>query len=274
MPVALSSERETNSPLRTCHEQRHKLYSIATATSSSLTKQCDDGDCPLVKCCLAPWKPRTLAALLRAAAGSGFGGEACHDAPRKEGRAAPLRLALESAPTASFLPRGLQSNVADRRNRAALLALLQADPHAAADDGSLLQLACEKGYLDLAAALLSHGGVLGPGAPPGRPAPLHAAAEAGDRAGNFRKTPVQPQAKPRPEAKFGAPPPFGVDSVTAQATNSRFTTASSSIGSKSQSRYLGYASPAQPGAGAGPAATTAIVAAGQRPSEGQMLKKR
>ena len=47
-------------------------------------------------------------------------------------------------------------------NRAALLALLQADPHAAADDGSLLQLACEKGYLDLAAALLSHGGVLGP----------------------------------------------------------------------------------------------------------------
>ena len=106
----------------------------------------------------------------------------CHDAPRKEGRAAPLRLALESAPTASFLPRGLQSNVADRRNRAALLALLQADPHAAADDDSLLQLACEKGYLDLAAALLSHGGVLGPGAPPGRPAPLHAAAEAGDRA--------------------------------------------------------------------------------------------
>ena len=36
-----------------------------------------DGDCPLVKCCLAPWKPRTLGALLRAAAGSGFGGEAC-----------------------------------------------------------------------------------------------------------------------------------------------------------------------------------------------------
>ena len=156
------------------------LAALGAERSAELAvrKSDSDGDCPLVKCCLAPWKPRTLAALLRAAAGSGFGGEACHDAPRKEGRAAPLRLALESAPTASFLPRGLQSNVADRRNRAALLALLQADPHAAADDGSLLQLACEKGYLDLAAALLSHGGVLGPGAPPGRPAPLHAAAEA------------------------------------------------------------------------------------------------
>jgi len=138
-----------------------------------------DGDCALVKCCLAPWKPRTLGALLRAAAGSGFGGEVCAEAPRKQGRAKPLQLALESAPKAIFLARGLQQNISDRRNRAALLALLQADPNAAADDGSLLQLACEKGYLDLAAALLSHGGVLGPHAPQGRVSPLHAAAEAG-----------------------------------------------------------------------------------------------
>ena len=92
------------------------LAALGAERSAELAvrKSNSDGDCPLVKCCLAPWKPRTLAALLRAAAGSGFGGEACHDAPRKEGRAAPLRLALESAPTASFLPRGLQSNVADR----------------------------------------------------------------------------------------------------------------------------------------------------------------
>ena len=60
------------------------LAALGAERSAELAVRDSGGDCPLVKCCLAPWKPRTLGALLRAAAGSGFGGEACHDAPRKE----------------------------------------------------------------------------------------------------------------------------------------------------------------------------------------------
>ena len=104
---------------------------------------------------------------------------ACYDAPRKEG--APRRYGSRSK--ARRRPRSCRGPPVERSRPTkpgGLLALLQADPHAAADDGSLLQLACEKGYLDLAAALLSHGGVLGQARSAG--SQHSTAAEAGDRA--------------------------------------------------------------------------------------------
>lgn len=85
----------------------------------------------------------------------------------------------------------------------------------------------------------------------------------GDAAGNFRKERMIVH-KSRPEAQFGAPPPFGVDTVTNTATVSRFATSSASIGGAKKERIIDYAT-LPPGAGAPAPASTAMVAAGQRP---------
>lgn len=54
----------------------------------------------------------------------------------------------------------------------------------------------------------------------------------GDMAGNFKKTPMEILAKPRPET-LTASAPFGVDPTTNKSTNARFATSSASIGSGS-----------------------------------------
>jgi hypothetical protein len=85
----------------------------------------------------------------------------------------------------------------------------------------------------------------------------------GDAAGNFRKE-RQIVHKTRPEAQFGAPPPFGVDTVNNTATRNRFATSASSIGGRTKERIIDY-SVLPPGAGAPAPASTMLVAAGQRP---------
>jgi hypothetical protein len=85
----------------------------------------------------------------------------------------------------------------------------------------------------------------------------------GDAAGNYRKERMIVH-KSRPEAQFGAPPPFGVDSVTMGSTNSRFATSSSTIGGAKKDRIIDYQT-LPPGAGAPAPASTMLTAAGQRP---------
>jgi len=85
----------------------------------------------------------------------------------------------------------------------------------------------------------------------------------GDAAGNFRKERML-VTKSRPEAQFGAPPPFGVDPVHTGATVSRFSTSSSTIGGTKKDRIIDYTS-MPPGTGAPAPASTMIVPAGQRP---------
>jgi len=85
----------------------------------------------------------------------------------------------------------------------------------------------------------------------------------GDSAGNFRKE-RQIVHKSRPEAQFGAPPPFGVDAVAGAATRNRFATSASSIGGREKDRIIDY-SVLPPGAGGFAPASSAMVAAGQRP---------
>jgi len=70
--------------------------------------------------------------------------------------------------------------------------------------------------------------------------------------------------KSRPEAQFGAPPPFGVDPVTGGATVNRFATSASTIGGAKKDRIIDYTS-LPPGAGAPTPASTSLVAAGARP---------
>jgi len=85
----------------------------------------------------------------------------------------------------------------------------------------------------------------------------------GDAAGNYRKERMIVH-KSRPEAQFGAPPPFGVDAVHVPSTQARFSTSSATIGGNKQERIIDYQvreTPPQVGA---PAAN-AIVPAGQRP---------
>ena len=85
----------------------------------------------------------------------------------------------------------------------------------------------------------------------------------GDAAGNYRKERMIVH-KARPEAQFGAPPPFGVDPVTAGQTRNRFATSASSIGGATKDRIIDYTMLPE-GAGAPAPASTSIVAAGQRP---------
>jgi len=85
----------------------------------------------------------------------------------------------------------------------------------------------------------------------------------GDAAGNFRKERMIVH-KSRPEAQFGAPPPFGVDPVNTSATGSRFSTSAATIGGSKRDRIIDYTS-LPPGTGAPAPASTSIVAAGQRP---------
>jgi len=85
----------------------------------------------------------------------------------------------------------------------------------------------------------------------------------GDAAGNFRKERMIVH-KSRPEAQFGAPPPFGVDGVIPQSTQARFSTSSSTIGGNKQERVIDYQVREVPPRVGAPAAN-AIVAAGQRP---------
>jgi len=85
----------------------------------------------------------------------------------------------------------------------------------------------------------------------------------GDAAGNFRKERMIVH-KPRPEAQFGAPPPFGVDGVTGGATQMRFSTSSAGIGGNKQERIIDYQVREEPPKVGSPNAM-AIVAAGQRP---------
>ena len=88
----------------------------------------------------------------------------------------------------------------------------------------------------------------------------------GDAAGNFRKERMIVH-KARPEAQFGAPPPFGVDTVTGTATRNRFATSSSTIGGAKKDRIIDY-TVLPPGTGEPAPASTALVAAGQRPLVG------
>jgi len=81
-----------------------------------------------------------------------------------------------------------------------------------------------------------------------------------DSAGNYRKESKPLVSKPRPEGKFGASSPFGVDPVNMGTTNSRFTTSAASIGGTKKDRVLPFAIVERP-----PAPTGAIVSAGQRP---------
>ena len=85
----------------------------------------------------------------------------------------------------------------------------------------------------------------------------------GDAAGNFRKERMIVH-KPRPETALGAPPPFGVDPVSNDATRNRFATSASSIGGAKKERIIDYTT-LPPGAGEPGPASTALVAAGQRP---------
>jgi len=85
----------------------------------------------------------------------------------------------------------------------------------------------------------------------------------GDAAGNYRKERMIVH-KARPEAQFGAPPPFGVDPVTMPQTRNRFATSASSLGGATKDRIIDYVSLPE-GAGAPAPASTSIVAAGQRP---------
>ena len=85
----------------------------------------------------------------------------------------------------------------------------------------------------------------------------------GDAAGNYRKERMLVH-KSRPEAQFGAPPPFGVDPVIPQATQARFSISSATIGGNKQERIIDYQVRDEPPRLGAPAAN-AIVAAGQRP---------
>ena len=85
----------------------------------------------------------------------------------------------------------------------------------------------------------------------------------GDSAGNYRKERMIVH-KPRPESQLGAPPPFGVDPVNNSATRNRFATSASSIGGAKKESILDY-TVLPPGAGDPGPASTAMVAAGQRP---------
>jgi len=85
----------------------------------------------------------------------------------------------------------------------------------------------------------------------------------GDAAGNFRKERMIVH-KARPEAQFGAPPPFGVDAVAPVATQQRFSTSSATIGGNKQERIIDYQVRDEPPKVGAPAAM-AITAAGQRP---------
>jgi len=85
----------------------------------------------------------------------------------------------------------------------------------------------------------------------------------GDSAGNFRKERMLVH-KARPEAQFGAPPPFGVDPVTMPQTRNRFATSSSTIGGSKKDRIIDYTS-LPVGAGEKAPASSALVAAGKRP---------
>lgn len=85
----------------------------------------------------------------------------------------------------------------------------------------------------------------------------------GDSAGNFRKERMIVH-KPRPESAMGAPPPFGVDPVNNNTVRNRFATSASSIGGAKKESILDY-TVLPPGAGDLGPASTAMVAAGQRP---------
>lgn len=85
----------------------------------------------------------------------------------------------------------------------------------------------------------------------------------GDAAGNYRKERMIVH-KARPEAQFGAPPPFGVDGVTMAATRNRFATSAATIGGAKKDRIIDY-SVLPEGAGQPGPASSALVAAGQRP---------
>jgi len=85
----------------------------------------------------------------------------------------------------------------------------------------------------------------------------------GDAAGNYRKERAIVH-KSRPEAQFGAPPPFGVDHVQPVSTQARFSTSSSTIGGNKQERVIDYQIRDEPPRVGAPAAN-AIVAAGARP---------
>lgn len=98
---------------------------------------------------------------------------------------------------------------------------------------------------------------------------------ASDAAGGYRRSPAQLVSKPRPEAKYGAPPPFGVDNLSSGSTNSRFTTSASFVGSQKRDQIMPYAVAAPPARSA--PSSTALVAAGQRPkvpNTGPMLGTR
>ena len=64
--------------------------------------------------------------------------------------------------------------------------------------------------------------------------------------------------------QFVAPPPFGVDPVTPQATQARFSISSATIGGNKQQRVIGYQIREEPPRVGAPVANT-LVAAGQRP---------
>ena len=61
-----------------------------------------------------------------------------------------------------------------------------------------------------------------------------------------------------------APPPFGVDQVTPQATQARFSISSATIGGNKQQRVIDYQIREEPPRVGAPVANT-LVAAGQRP---------
>ena len=61
-----------------------------------------------------------------------------------------------------------------------------------------------------------------------------------------------------------APPPFGVDPVTPQATQARFSISSATIGGNKQQRVIDYQIREEPPRVGAPVANT-LVAAGQRP---------
>merc|ERR1719231_217246 len=81
----------------------------------------------------------------------------------------------------------------------------------------------------------------------------------GDAAGNYRKERMIVH-KARPEAQFGAPPPFGVDPVIKTSTQARFSTSSATIGGNKQERIIDYQVREEPPQVGAPAAN-AIVAA-------------
>jgi len=85
----------------------------------------------------------------------------------------------------------------------------------------------------------------------------------GDSAGNYRKESRPLVSKPRPEGKFGAGSPFGVDPVNMATTNSRFTTSAASIGGTKRDRVLPFAVVEKPASAS--AQTAMVLAAGQRP---------